>query len=220
MIATSPCRAALRRTGCRCLAVARSVGDRLPPPGPSMSRAFPPCRIPAAAAAVPKKRARRSISSAELGRASPVRHPGGRAEVDDNFEIIGALLGGDVRRERFAGGAFAQHAVAAGAALEVDLVARRTRRRQGAAVHTMGTGWGRRAGSGRRGRAWRPRVARCRPPPRDRRLGSTLGHLRGDDDADLCFFFFIESELRAVDSDRATEPCNTGDDAVLSVGDG
>ena len=57
--------------------------------------------------------------------AAPVRHAGRRAVVDEHLEVVGAARLGDVRGERLAGGALPQHAVAAGAALEVDLLGAR-----------------------------------------------------------------------------------------------
>ena len=58
----------------------------------------------------------------ELAGLAPARHAGGRALVDEDLEVLGALGLGDVRRQRLARRALAQHAVAAGAALEVDLL--------------------------------------------------------------------------------------------------
>ena len=51
----------------------------------------------------------------------PVRHAGRRAVGDEHLEVVGTLAERDVGGERLAGGALAQHAVTAGAALEVDL---------------------------------------------------------------------------------------------------
>ncbi|MCY1366673.1 hypothetical protein D9M69_535780 [compost metagenome] len=51
----------------------------------------------------------------------PVRHAGRRAIGDEDLEVVRALAHRDVGRERLAGGALAQHAVAARAALEVHL---------------------------------------------------------------------------------------------------
>ena len=58
----------------------------------------------------------------QLARLAPARHAGRRTLVDEHLQVLGALLLGDVGGERLAGGALAQHAVAAGAALEVDLL--------------------------------------------------------------------------------------------------
>ena len=58
----------------------------------------------------------------QLAGLAPVRHAGRRAQVDEHLQVLGALLLRDVRGQRLAGGALAQHAVAAGAALEVDLL--------------------------------------------------------------------------------------------------
>ena len=70
-----------------------------------------------------RKRAMRSTSaSRELAGRAPVRHAGGRAELDERLQVVGALRLRDVRGQRLAGRALAQHAVAAGAALEVDLL--------------------------------------------------------------------------------------------------
>ena len=57
----------------------------------------------------------------ELARGAPVRHAGRRAVLDEHLQVLGALGERDVGRQRLAGRALAQHAVAAGAALEVDL---------------------------------------------------------------------------------------------------
>ncbi len=52
----------------------------------------------------------------------PVRHTGRRTIGDQRFQIGLATLLGDVRRQRLAGRALAQHTVTAGAALEVDFL--------------------------------------------------------------------------------------------------
>ena len=57
----------------------------------------------------------------EVARGAPIGHAGGGAVGDQGFQVVGALFTGDIRGQGFAGGAFAQHAVAAGAAFEVDL---------------------------------------------------------------------------------------------------
>src|SRR3546814_4752377 len=64
----------------------------------------------------------------QLPRGAPVGHAGRRAEVDQRLEVVGALGTGDVRGQRLAGGALAQHAMAAGAALEEDLGDRKSTR--------------------------------------------------------------------------------------------
>ena len=69
----------------------------------------------------------------------PVGHAGRRAVGDEDLQVVGALGLGDVRGQRFAGGALAQHAMAAGAALEIDL----------AGQIEFGLGQGRRLGVGR-----------------------------------------------------------------------
>ena len=51
---------------------------------------------------------------------APVGHAGGRAVVDEGVQIVVAELAGEIGRQRFAGRAIAQDAVAAGAALEID----------------------------------------------------------------------------------------------------
>jgi hypothetical protein len=48
--------------------------------------------------------------------------PAGEPKVINSFQVGGALGASQVWSQRFAGGALAQHAVAAGAALEVDLL--------------------------------------------------------------------------------------------------
>jgi hypothetical protein len=58
----------------------------------------------------------------EFARLAPARHAGGGALVDEYLQVFRALLLRDVGSQRLAGGALAQHAVAAGAALEVDLL--------------------------------------------------------------------------------------------------
>ncbi len=52
---------------------------------------------------------------------APVGHPGGGAVGDEIMNVFVAVLAGDVGGQRLAGRAFAQHAVAPGAAFEVDL---------------------------------------------------------------------------------------------------
>ena len=61
------------------------------------------------------------VGVGEIARRAPVRHAGRRAVLDEDLQVLGALVDRDVGRERLAGRALAQHAVAAGAALEVDL---------------------------------------------------------------------------------------------------
>ncbi len=80
----------------------------------------------------------------ELTRGLPVRHARRRAVGDEDLEVVGALVERDVRRQRLAGGALAQHAVAASAALEVDLpclvelgLRHRRRLRVGRLVHRL-----------------------------------------------------------------------------------
>ena len=51
----------------------------------------------------------------------PVRHAGRRTVGNEDFQVLGAFADGQVGRQRLAGGALAQHAVATSAALEVDL---------------------------------------------------------------------------------------------------
>jgi hypothetical protein len=51
----------------------------------------------------------------------PVRHAGGGTVSDQGLQVIGALLARDVRGQWLAGRALAQHAVAAGTTLEIDL---------------------------------------------------------------------------------------------------
>ncbi len=63
------------------------------------------------------------LGGGQLAGRAPVRHAGGRAVADEHLEVLGALRQRDVGRERLAGGALAQHAVASRAALEVDLLA-------------------------------------------------------------------------------------------------
>ncbi len=58
----------------------------------------------------------------QLAGLAPARHAGGRALVDEDLEVFGALFLRDVGRQRLAGRAFAQHAVTTRAALEVDLL--------------------------------------------------------------------------------------------------
>ncbi|MNP18556.1 hypothetical protein D3C76_1110440 [compost metagenome] len=58
-----------------------------------------------------------------IGRA-PVRHASGRAVGDQRLQVGLAARLGDVGCQRLAGGAFAKHAVATGAALEVDFLGR------------------------------------------------------------------------------------------------
>ena len=58
-----------------------------------------------------------------LARGQPIRHAGGRTVGDEDLQVIGALADREVWRQRLAGGAFAQHAVAARAAFEVGLAA-------------------------------------------------------------------------------------------------
>ncbi len=57
----------------------------------------------------------------QLARSAPVGHARGRAVLDEDLEVVGSLVDGDVGREGLAGGALPQHAVAACAALEKDL---------------------------------------------------------------------------------------------------
>ncbi len=57
----------------------------------------------------------------KLARRAPVRHPGRRTVGDEALQVVVAVLARDVGRQRLAGGALAQNAVAAGAALEVEL---------------------------------------------------------------------------------------------------
>src|SRR5690606_34647543 len=61
------------------------------------------------------------LGGGELAAGAEVGHAAGRTEVDQRLEVFGAARLGEVGRERLAGGALAQHAVAAGAALEEDL---------------------------------------------------------------------------------------------------
>ena len=58
----------------------------------------------------------------EIARGTPVRHAARRAVGDEIAKILVAVLTRDVGGQGLAGGALAQHAVATGAALEVDLV--------------------------------------------------------------------------------------------------
>src|SRR5690606_25880363 len=53
---------------------------------------------------------------------TPVRHAGGRTEVDQRLQVFGAAFAGDVRGQRLAGCALAQYTVTACATLEVDLL--------------------------------------------------------------------------------------------------
>ena len=55
---------------------------------------------------------------------TPVRHAGRRTVGDQCLEVFGAFRLRNVRRQRLAGRALAQHAVAAGAALEIQLGSR------------------------------------------------------------------------------------------------
>ena len=77
----------------------------------------------------------------ELARAAPVRHACRGAEVDEHLEVFRAARLRDVGRERLAGGALAQHAVTARAALEVDalglLELRRAERRCAGGNHLI-----------------------------------------------------------------------------------
>ncbi|MNT04392.1 hypothetical protein D3C72_1389680 [compost metagenome] len=57
----------------------------------------------------------------EVAGCAPVRHAGRAAVLDEGLQVFRAARAGDVWRQRLAGRALAQHAVAAGAALEVDL---------------------------------------------------------------------------------------------------
>ena len=52
----------------------------------------------------------------------PVRHTGRGAVTDKRLEVVDTALLGDIRSQRFTGGAFTQNAVTAGATLEVDLL--------------------------------------------------------------------------------------------------
>ena len=61
------------------------------------------------------------ILLAHLTRGLPVGHAGRAAVGDEDLQVVGALAQGDVGRQRLAGGPLAQHAVTAGAALEIDL---------------------------------------------------------------------------------------------------
>ena len=51
---------------------------------------------------------------------APVRHAGRRTVGDERLQIVHAQVAGDVGGQRLAGGAAAQHAVTAGASLEID----------------------------------------------------------------------------------------------------
>ena len=62
------------------------------------------------------------LALGQLARGAPVRHAGGRAVVDERLQVVVAELAREVGRERLARGALPEHAMAAGAALEVDLV--------------------------------------------------------------------------------------------------
>ena len=57
----------------------------------------------------------------ELTRGQPVGHPGGGTVSDKGFEVLGAFVVGQIRGQRLAGCAFAQHTVATGAALKINL---------------------------------------------------------------------------------------------------
>ena len=54
-------------------------------------------------------------------RGTPVGHAGRRAVGDQGFQVICTLFPGNVRRQRLARGAFAQHTMASRASLEVTL---------------------------------------------------------------------------------------------------
>ena len=57
----------------------------------------------------------------EFAGSAPVRHTRRRTVGNQRLEIIGAFRKGDVRRQRLARSALAQHAVASRAALEIEL---------------------------------------------------------------------------------------------------
>ena len=58
----------------------------------------------------------------EFTRLAPARHARRRALVDEDLEVLRALGLGDVRRQRLAGRALPQHAMAARTTLEVDVL--------------------------------------------------------------------------------------------------
>ena len=62
------------------------------------------------------------LSLAHLARRSPVRHTGWRAISNEGFQVNAAACAGNVCGQRLAGRTLAQYAVAAGAALEVNLL--------------------------------------------------------------------------------------------------
>ncbi len=87
-----------------------------------------------------------------LARGLPVGHPRRRAVGDEHLEVFGTLVEGDIRGQWLAGGALAQHTMAAGTALEINLASLAElggghRRRLGIdiLVHRL-TGQGRTAG--------------------------------------------------------------------------
>ena len=57
----------------------------------------------------------------QLARSTPVRHTGRRTVLDEHLQVLRAALEHQVGRERLARGALAQHTVATGTALEIDL---------------------------------------------------------------------------------------------------
>jgi hypothetical protein len=61
------------------------------------------------------------VSFGHFARGQPVGHASGRAVGNEDLQVIGALAQRDIRGQRLAGGALAQHAVATGATLEIDL---------------------------------------------------------------------------------------------------